>query len=719
MKQFQIELNDVITYIWDYNTFPYEKIGEKYTNICIDGKKSYNEIITAFDIETTTIQGTGLPFDPFDGRTYGFMYVWMFAVDEWNVCVGRTWKEFIIFREKLLDNINGKVVTYSHNLGFEFQFMRNFLPLPEKVFARNIREPVYVDYGDQEFRCSYILTNMGLGKFLEKSEGVTVYKASGDDFDYSKLRYPDTELNMLEWDYAIRDVVGLVQGIKSQLRNNNDNLCTIPYTSTGYVRRDYLNACKNDKANKKRIMRTRLDRYSYALVEEAKRGGVAGANALFTDETIEGAFSCDRKSSYPHVMLTDYFPDGSFLFRDVKAGSDRFYKQIEDRCCIMYVKFTKIKAYSDSPIPYISKSLCIAHGLEDDPKWKGTMFGNGKVYKAGELYIAITEIDFKIIEECYTWEDMEILKFMSAPRGVLSFAFRKHLSDMFQMKTELETGDKYLYNKYKNKINASFGMMLTAILHEEVIFDPNVDKVWDEKKIEEKDIDWMLKKHYRNIRTFLSYQDGVWTTAHARKWLYEGIMVPKDDTIAIDTDSVKFVGIEHLRGFEKINNRIIKVAEDFDVKPYAKIGNKKVYLGVWEEEDRYQLFRTLGAKKYAYTLQKEKDKGYPLHITVAGLNKETGAKYLDYIGGIEMFKDGVEIPANYIDESTGEKKKGSGRTSSVYNDVKEPITINVNGHEVTVGSNIGITEVSYTIGITNEWMRTIDGIKVGEIDEPF
>lgn len=719
MIEFKMEFSDVITYIWDCNTFPYEQISEEYTKICVDGKKEYNEVITAFDIETTTIEGTGLPFDPFEGRTYGFMYVWMFAVDEYNVCVGRTWREFVIFRENLLNNIRGKIVTYSHNLGFEFQFMRNFLPEPEKIFARNAREPVYVDYGDQEFRCSYILTNMGLAKFLEKSEGVTVYKADGEEFDYRILRYPDTELTIKEWDYAIRDVVGLVQGIKSQLRNNNDNLCTIPYTSTGYVRRDYLDVCKDDKANKSRVARTKLNRYSYALVEEAKRGGVAGSNALFTDETIEDVLSCDRKSSYPHVMLTDYFPDGSFLFRDVKAGSDRFYKQIEDRCCIMYVKFTKIKAYSDSPIPYISKSLCIAHGIEDNPKWKKAIFGNGKVYKAAELYIAITEIDFRIIEMCYTWEDMEILKFMSAPRGMLSFAFRKHLHDMFQMKTELETGDKYIYAKYKNKINASFGMMLTAILHEEVIFNTNADKVWDIKKVKDDDIEWMLKKHYRNTRTFLSYQDGVWTLAHARKWLYDGIMVPKDDTIATDTDSVKFIGEEHLRGFEKINKKIIKVAENFDVKPYAKIGDRKVYLGVWEQEDRYELFRTLGAKKYAYTLKKEKEKGYPLHVTVAGLNKETGAKYLDYIGGIEMFKDGIEIPPRYIDKNGNKEKKGSGRTSSVYNDITEPIEIEVNGHKVIVGSNIGVTEVPYTIGVTNEWMRVIDGYKVGEVDEPF
>lgn len=719
MKHFNIVLNDITASVWDWEAFPYEILGHKYTSKCKDGRKEYNNLITAFDIETTTIEGTGMPFDPFDGRTYGFMYVWMFAVDEWNVCVGRTWKEFQRFRNRLLDSIEGKIVTYCHNLSFEFQFMRNFLPEPEKVFARSVREPVYVDYGDQEFRCSYILTNMGLAKFLEKSEGVTVFKASGDEFDYRKHRFPDTELTMSEWDYAIRDVVGLVQGIKSKLKSDGDTLATIPYTSTGYVRRDYLKTCQYDRHNKNRVKRTQLDRWSYSLAETAKRGAIAGSNALLTDETLEGVKSKDRKSSYPHVMQVDYFPDGKFLFRNIKAGSDLFYKQIENKCCIMYVKFTKIKVYSDVPIPYISKSICICNpGTEKG--WEKVKYGNGKVYKAYEMYVAITEVDFNIIDECYVFEDFEILKFMSAPRGKLSYAFRHHLAEMFQMKTELENGDKYLYDKYKNKINASFGMMLTAILHEKVVYNHTGEKAWNKDKIKDNDIEWMLEKHYRNIRTFLSYQDGIWTLAHSRKWLFEGLMIPKQDTIATDTDSVKYLDDDgYEEAFQRVNKRIIEAAETFDVKPYAVVGGKKTYLGVWEDDAEYELFRTLGAKKYAYTLKKEKAEGYPLHITVAGLNKATGAEYLDYIGGIDNFKDGVEIPARYYDENEKTEKKGSGRTSSTYNDVNAPIRIHVEGHEVIVGSNVGVTEVSYTIGVTDEWTRLIDGYKVGDVEDPF
>lgn len=717
---FEIQLNDVTTRVWTYDEFPYNVMADKYTSTCKSGRKEYNNVVTAFDIETTTIEGTDLPFDPFDGRTFGFMYVWMFAVDEWDVCVGRTWEEFVTFREILLDSIHGKIVTYSHNLAFEFQNMRNFLPYPEKVFARNVREPVYVDYGDQEFRCSYILTNMSLDKFLKNSRGVTVFKANGEDFDYRVLRYPDTPLNMREWDYAIRDVVGLVQGIKSQLKEYDDTLATIPYTSTGYVRRDYLEKCKEDKENQRRVKRTTLDRWTYGLAEEAKRGGVAGSNALYTDEILEGVFSRDKKSSYPYQMLTKYFPDGRFMYRDVRWGSEAFEKYINTMCCIMYVKFPEIRSHSVSPVPYISKSLCKFRGVSnEDPEYEPVV-GNGKLYYGKDVYMAITEIDYKIIEMCYRFDKMEILKFMVAPRGMLSRAFRKHLADMFQTKTELETGDKYIYNKYKNKINASFGMMLTAIIHPEILYQVAEKDVWKEVDVKDEDIEYELKKHYRNIRTFLSYQDGVYVTAHGRWDLYEGIYIPKNDTVAVDTDSVKFIGEEHNAGFEKINKKIIEKAESFDIKPYAVVNGKKTYLGVWEEDAVYSTFRTLGAKKYAYTLAKEVDESgnAPLHVTVSGLNKESGARYLDSHGGIERFCDGMEIPAR--DENDN---RASGRTASSYIDLVEPVKINVNGHDVVVGSNVGVLEVPYTIGVTGEWMRVMDGVKetdIGEVDEePF
>ena len=63
-----------------------------------------------------------------------------------------------------------------------------------------------------EFRCSYLHSNMSLEVFLEKM-GVEDLKQSGEEFDYSKIRYPWTPLSDQEMKYIVNDVKGLVEAL--------------------------------------------------------------------------------------------------------------------------------------------------------------------------------------------------------------------------------------------------------------------------------------------------------------------------------------------------------------------------------------------------------------------------------------------------------------------------------------------------------------------------
>ena len=190
--------------------------------------KRYCNAVCAFDIETTTLPDL----------EQAIMYIWQFQLDETVTIIGRTWEEFLEFLRNVREAIRPKVLCiYVHSLSFEFQFLKGIYAFQQdEVFAVEPRKILKCTmYDTFEFRCSYLHSNMSLAAFTKKM-GVPDAKLS--DFDYSKVRYPWTELTEDELHYCINDVRGLVQALKREMSMDHDTLYTIPLTSTGYVRRD-------------------------------------------------------------------------------------------------------------------------------------------------------------------------------------------------------------------------------------------------------------------------------------------------------------------------------------------------------------------------------------------------------------------------------------------------------------------------------------------------
>ena len=676
-KVYLEDTNDYID-VYDCYTFPYNEMRSSYIE---RGKHSCCSNVATFDIETTTLlKGECELFD----TNFAFMYVWQFCIDGY-ICMGRTWEEYIIFINKLCKHIwatiNSPLIVWVHNLQFEFQFFRDFFQV-DSVFAKDKRNVIRANVEAVEYRCSNALTNMSLAKFTQKTKGVIHKKLNGKDFDYHIKRYPDTELTENEYGYCICDVLGLYEGILSFLEE--DDLLSIPMTSTGFVRRDYRSAVQKNKKNDMEFKDSKLTPYTYALSIEASRGAIAGSNHLHTDEILEDVDSEDIKSSYPYQMMTKYFPTGKFYLAKCKTGSDKFYDYINQWCCYVTVIFEGLRLKKYVGIPYISKAKCRAI--------QGGRYGNGKVYMAEKCGMTCTEIDFKIICEQYYFNNFEVKELWVCRRKQLNREFRGHLGEMFQAKTDLEDGDKFLYDKYKNKINASFGMMLTDILHPTVLYEAHSENPW---KVEEiPDIDKALNYYYKARANFLTFQHGVWVLAHGRSDLNEGMKIVGNDLVQVDTDSVKHLH-NYRSSFNELNQKIIDKADNYSVKPYAMKNGHKHYLGVWEHEGKdneftYHKFKTLGAKKYA-----SEDENGKMSITVSGLTK-SAAKWFEDRGGLKAFKTGTSVPAGI-----------SGRTSSYYVDMLYPKTFMINGHKVTVGSNIAIEDVPYTLGITDEWLQMV------------
>lgn len=693
--------------IYNIDDFPYpwNKVGFEHKVYKGRGehKRRYYNISAAFDIETTTIVDR-TKSTPDHEHHMGFMYIWQFCLKD-KVCMGRTWAEFQTFVSRLEKSLglndDLKLCVYVHYLPFEFQFFRDFFDI-KKVFAKDARDIVVCDIGPIEFRCSYALSNMSLDKFCKNSRQCAYQKLDGEEFNYDKIRLPNTELPDEELAYCYNDVRGLCQCIDTMLED--DTIGSIPLTSTGFLRRECRKAVLENPKNKKEVERCSLKPSMYLLCKTAARGGNTHANAIYTSSIITDVKSKDLKSSYPAVMMCCDFPVTGFI--KVEPTMENLDNYLEDKACLIDVTFHNIRMTSCQLIPYISVSKCTGY--------KNIRSDNGRVLSADNISCVITDIDLKIIMKMYDIKGgIEIRNLYIAEYGKLNKEFRSLLMDYFTKKCELENGDPYLYAKFKNRVNAFFGMMLTDICHPEVKYVPNCEKPWQQGEINAKE---MLNTYYNSRNSFLTYQHGIWVTAHARRRLQEGLDLVDSDVVYVDTDSIKYVE-EHERDFDKLNETWLNICDNNDIKPYVDIDGKRTYLGTWEDDGHYSQFVTLGAKKYAYI--KAGDKEEKLHITVAGLAKENGAKYLEKCeGGIKGFKIGTIVPAERticeIDKDSGEEKiikVGSGRTAATYNDETEIKTMVIDGCEIVYGSNIGIVKTTYKFGVTDEYFDYYNSIQ--------
>lgn len=680
--------------IYNIKDFPYEETCTKLLRYryCGNHQTAYIADFGTFDIETTTYQMSIIDDEP---QYNAFMYQWQFCIDD-KVIMGRTWDEFLELLEQLRLHLglshNKYFVIYVHNLSFEFQFFRNFVNV-SKVFALEKRKVVKCVVNDAfEFRCSWKLSNMGLQKFVSSTPGALYWKKDGD-LDYTKIRTPHTSLTNEELAYCYNDVRGLREAILHLLKSEKDTLATIPMTSTGYVRREFRSAINKNPANHYLFKDLRLDPFQYALLKTATRGGNCHCNPVLSgaiDErnVFSNVGSFDMSSAYPAVMTQCKFPMSPFLKRaNDKSIIDKLI-QDESHALLIDCVFYNLKIKTLNTVPYIPKAKCT--------KLWNPRIDNGRVLSSEFCGMVMTDIDWKIINSQYEYSHVDILNLYSSKYDYLPIELRTKVVEQYKNKCELKWGDQYLYSKYKNKINADFGMMLTDICRREVSFDSKSNE--NPFTLEPWNIEASMAKYYNSRNSFLAYQWGVWVTAHCRRRLQRAIDLVGIDAYYCDTDSLKYLG-NHDADFALLNEEILEEARKCQLLTSCDALDpdgvlQHFQLGIWEKEKTYQTFKSLGAKKYAYTYEFDKY-GNPdpnLHITVAGLSKEKGGKWLTNHGGMDAFSIHTIIPAGH-----------SGRTVSQYIDYNKPRYLFFNGEKILTGSAIAIYNTSYTFSITSEY----------------
>lgn len=657
-------------------------------------KIKYINIPAAFDIEVSSWDENG------DKRAS--MYIWMMGISDY-VFYGRTWNEWLNALQVIADSFNlghdRHLICGVHNLAYEFQFIRKHLKW-SKVFATDQRKPLecFSELGIV-FRCTYMLSGESLDAVGKK---IGVEKKSGQ-LDYNLIRHSQTPLTPAEMEYCEYDILVVLAYIQSQITLNGGKITKIPLTKTGYVRNYCRRECLPSKSGAwfryRRIMQQlTLEADEYTLLHSAFQGGFTHANARKSHKVFENVASYDFTSSYPACMVLEQFPM-SKGFRIDNITEAQFEYFIRYYCCLFRVTFYNIdeKITADHPI---SASRC--RGLQ------GEITDNGRIAYAAQLTLTITDVDWFIIKDFYNWDHYVISDFYYYYRGYLPTSYVRSVLGLYKDKTELKgvKGREHDYVLSKELLNSSYGMMVTNIIRDEIIYDK------DEWKSEPVSIADKLEIYNNSKKRFLSFPWGVWVTAYARKALFTGIKATADDYIYADTDSLKLTNNDKYKAyFEQYNNDILKkiekAAEHHGLDPElfmpkSATGSVKV-IGQWDYEGTYLRFKTLGAKRY----MTEDDNG--INITVSGLNKAECVPYLTwkYKNVFDAFNNELYIPPDY-----------TGKNIHTYIDEPQSGTVtdylDHTAHYEEL-SSIHLDSCDYHLSIAQTYINYLLGISEGDI----
>lgn len=614
--------------------------------------KIYRDCICSFDIETSRLPDS----------EHSFMYIWQFNILGYYTIYGRYWNEFIYFLNRITEkyNENEYIIIFVHNLSFEMQFLRGVLPFNrEDVFCTDRRKILYAISGNAEFRCSYFLTNMSLSVFLNK---MGVEHQKDEKIDYSIVRYPWDKLDNEILHYSEMDVVGLSEGIKKNNEINGDNLYTMPYTSTGYVRRLAKNAISS--VNYQWRKNIQPDKNVYELLRQAFRGGNTHANRFFIGQLLTNVKSIDRSSSYSSEMVNRLYPISEFK----KASGNIDYYLKKGKACLFIVELEGVSLKNDLwGCPYLPLHKC--RNVEK------AIIDNGRILSAVHLEITITDVDYKILIKEYKFMKYKIKELYVSTYGKLPKVLINLINNIYAQKTALKgiKGQEIYYHKQKELLNSLYGMCVQDPVKDRIYM---VDKEYEIEKANMEDV------LYRNRnKAFLPYQWGVWVACYAREELEKAIEMSGYNFVYTDTDSVKY--IDNIEGLSEYNKKQVELSKLHGA--YAKDKNGDIhYMGVYEQEAVSEKFITFGAKKYA------SESGGKLKITIAGVNKEKGSTELEHI---ENLKEGYIF-------------KDAGGTESVYNDggYNEILhTEYIEGHILKITSNITIKESTYKLGFSKDY----------------
>lgn len=644
----------------------------------------------------------------------GWIYQWCFEFHG-EYIAGRYPSDLIKELKKLVDhyelNDKKRLVCFVHNLSYDhtylYKYLRDAFGDPE-ILAVKPHKVLTARYGGLEFRCTYLLSNMSLAAWGEKLKCKVTKMVEA--IDYNIIRYPDEELTLTDWEYMVNDVAALKNCVYEEMKAGNDDILTIPLTSTGYVRRDCRKASRKEEGYRDWFKKTKLTYNTYIPLFWAYSGGLTHGNRYLAGQTLEDGDHIDFKSFYPSNDMLRYMPMGPWMFyysyeeRGSLMSFNELKPFLENMCCIVLVQFDNLRIKPGVTCPIVSKSKIYnfydcGFYINDTNKTVGT--DNGRVlYCSGKPLMYLTELDLYWVLDQYDNDGMKIYELYISERGYDRQCIRDTTNEYFTVKESLPK-DGYFYHKSKNKLNAIYGMKSTNNVRSEVELDL-YNGMWTETRdMSPEHIEEALKKYYASYNSFNNFSHGVYITAWARYLLLFVIrdVVGYQNYWYCDTDSVFYKSDPEIdKRLDAFNNEIIELNKSLNLGVINRDGNMSYY-GVLEKEKHCNKFRFLHAKCYAYTTGQTDE----LHCVIAGVTSDN-----------KKLKDDPEYMTREMELQDIDRLadgfifKECGGTTSLYVD-SEPHILNIEGHRVEVAAACILRQTTKEIG------GTVDGFNIYEV----
>ena len=650
----------------------------KYSN-------NYWDLKCGFDIETTT----------YIDRAY--MYIWQIGINN-KAFFGNTWEEFNdclnIFneyinylnrqkaKEKHKKEFKAQAICFIHNIAFEWQFVRKEINITD-VFLKSLREPLYFESNNIKFLDSFQITHMSLAKLAKRY--CTTQKMVGD-IDYTVLRNTTDGKNLTtkELKYCENDVLILCEFAEyyfNRYISNNELI----YTETSIVRHTLKKAFKEqNQLTKQDIFEMYPKSFNEYLMymEYLFAGGWVKSSVDAFGKVLTNIKCKDITSSYPAQIAHRYYPISKF--KSIKIDSKQKFNNMLNRyCCILDVTLFNVKKTTIHSIVSTSKIINNDVGR--------ILVDNGRIAEVEKVRLLMTELDWEIFNKFYDYDKFKIIinNFKIAVRGKLPDYVVSTMLDAYERKEELKLQGKDYFNE-KCFVNMFYGCFVTKIHKFNYVFKNG-------------EITKELNEYYKQIRSsVLSPFWGIWCTSWARYQELNAVYENADCVVYGDTDSVKGYNMSD-EYFNSYNNEQIEKNKKLCEK-YNKNFDLIKELGCWDSEPTYQLFKTIGCKRYIGF-----DENNKLSVTIAGVPKGT----LESIVGIKADKDKKYYTTSkkalkVMDLLKDGQSFKNCKTGATYNDNEHSDIIN--GELMISKSSVAINNIDFTIKVSNEYKDYINQV---------
>lgn len=562
--------------------------------------KKYWKAIASFDIETTKVKNENRP-EGYMAESYHYFnitFCWQFMIGD-KFVFGREIEDFFSMLEKASKALpEAMLCVFVHNLAYELNNNIDYFThgLYKEAFMRNGTTPLYWRWGSFEFRCTAQMTHKSLA-MLGDEVGVEKLK---DDFDYSKERDTETELEPVEMSYVYRDVLILNRWLEKETASycaatfRKDRCsCFLPITQTGYVREDMKKSFSATPTGQYILNQTELSQNIYEAIRPSFYGGFTHSNFRIVGEmqTDQGAH-VDITSAYPWSFVCKLFPYALKPCTDINIKSYLEKLKLDNCAQIAEIVFRNIRI-KKGHIPYIPYSPG-----NDKVRGENVLEENGKVVDADHLIGTFCDVDVRLILMNYDIDEMAINTLYEGIKKPLPWPVVNKILQYFEAKTTLKgvEGAEYEYSLGKQKLNGIYGLSATDLMNSQTEINPET-------------LEAIISEPEYKPAKVLPYQWAIYCTAYVREVVY-GIVtyISGIDNTAFwysDTDSVFYRKTAQIDAYiyaynRKVKKQLLELSlRYFNIFPVNKKGEVQ-YLGTLSKEDDHMSgFITIGAKRYA------------------------------------------------------------------------------------------------------------------------